>query len=282
MRTIRGLAWVTAGAAILAVATDAGASCTERRSMQTFQNQMPPYNYAYITAGANADTTPSTLRGRFWQLGNRSEVNEGTYPKDKWLYTSAPGINVEVRLDAPGVVGCPARGALMLTLVETTANSSASARFAAMVSPEVTTGPVNWDYGRYFGLSGTIGMADVPKPTFQESSPPTRPNAAGTVILPAIQSGVYTAGNLTVTVLSAYQLVGARIAADATADPGRNPALWSVLQTANYTGLQVSLPQTLDCSDPTQDWVLAIRLRYDGGVLGDYVGESTRVKCKLP
>lgn len=276
MRTIGKLALVAMGVAFLARTPDAAASCTERRSLQTFQNQMPPYTYSYIDAGTLADVSASALRGRFWQLGSRSVMNEGTYPKNKWLYTSAPGINVEARLDAAGVVGCPTRGATMLTLVETTAKANTVARFAAMAAPEVPTNPVAWNYTR---IGTKIAMADVPKPGFQQTAPYTPPNLNGTVTYFPVQNGVYTAGTLVATVISGFQLMGAKVDSATPGDPGRDPAAWTVLQTVDYQGLQINLPLTLDCSDSTKDWVLAIRIRYDGAVLGAYVSESIRVDC---
>ncbi len=268
--------WALAAAAVAALAAgrEASASCAQRRSLQTFENQKPPYVYAYILPGSDGDSTAAAVKGRFWAMGDRASANEGTYSDDTWIDPSANGLNINARLDAPGVVGCPAAGASMIAVIETTTLDKSSARFVALTALETPLLPVRWDFSR---VNRSYTMLDIPTPqilgnaTFDAATQKWTVN----VSISAVTSALF--GPVASTAMSGYQME----AVAGSADPGRDPAVWTpTTLVPSFGALVTSTPVEVPCPPGGGgNAMLAIRPLFESGVPSDWVGKAATVTC---
>jgi len=230
------------------------------------------YNYVYL--GGDANLTFPTIVGKFWQPGNYSAFNQGTYDASLWLlpYGNPDQFWVNANTGDGFVVGCSANNAY--TLVETTTADGKGAKFfGAGITPTLASANV-WDYSR---LAADWNLVAVAKPAVAVAL------KAGSVLTLNITPADLTAGYVgdIPTMITGYRIMRSAAAGNPPGvDVGRNPNSWTLVQRVNpgtpLTGYM------FDCATlpAGQDLFLAVQMEFDGTqVPGSYVGASTQVRC---
>lgn len=248
-------------AAILAVlvagAGDAQANCGISKLFGQFEASAGLYVYTYGIGNTG-------VIGRFWQTGNRSLANEGTYSAAEWFQPYGTKMIINGDLGAAGSVGCVANS--MSVVIQ-----SNDGMFATGVAPEVLAGSsLFYSYAR----NGNWNAIPIPRPGV------TVAGSAGTVRTLNLTFGSTAAANYGGTVVTGFRLMQAF----GTADPGRGVAAYTFNQRVASTGGAGAAINglALDCSTVPagQDVFYATQLEFDNGQFnGDYVSATTRVKC---
>lgn len=248
---------------LVAVATPASANCVPTKIASTFS----PTNYVYIDLGAGV--TASQVVGSFYAAGNPS-ANNGSYPASSWLFVDLGGkLSMNASLGDARVNGCPA-GTLV---VRVQASTPTGVKFLTMTAVEGASG-TSTPYAFWLGRANAslITGALLPRPRVVNSGR-VGPNVNLNVSIDPTTGGSSgdSAGDVT-----GYELVKA-----SGADPGRDPAGWTVAATIPVTdGAPVpSTPLVADCSNTAVDQYFATRLLFGDGQKSDLVSDSTRVNC---
>jgi hypothetical protein len=256
-RTIRilGVAAVLVACAV-AAAPSANAGCAVPKIFSSWGDG----GYFYLVPPPGA--TDSSLLGRFWTIGNRASVNEGTYADTNWVKFYAP-TNVwyiNGTLDSPQITGCPTGS--MLVLIQN--NDGPTASFVAANQIETPAAQKFYDYST---LATHFTMVPIPRPQVV-SSARVGSSVQMNVNIPSAQSGVY--GPNTASLLQ-YRIV----TRSGTSDSGRAAAAYTpgAVVPANTT-----TPLSVDCSAVTSDQWVATQLLVDGFPT-DLVSAPTRVNC---
>ena len=132
------------------------ANCAPAKTFTMYNTIETPGAYYYILWG-DTSVTSDDIDARFWETGNRSGANEGTYDDSEWLIDSLyyPGTDLwylNGNLGAAGVSGCPNTS---LTVVGT--NSKTGTFFSAVIE-ETPPRSQTYDYSRLLTDFPTVAM----------------------------------------------------------------------------------------------------------------------------
>jgi len=265
MRALRVLVLV---AVVAALASPSFANCLPNKYAGQVSD-VNGYGYTFFTNSSNAY---SDMVGRYWQPGSRSTTNEGADVIDNWLLNyGADTFEMDLALSNGNMAsGCP--GGELVTVIQAVAKNGKGAEFAVGRVTELSGPRTDFDYTRT-EVSWT--MAPVPAPPMNASKVGTVLTLNGALPDPSAVfhglTGVQYTGTIT----------GVRLmrAAGATT-PGAAVANWTYQGISGAAGLAFG-PLTFDCSTlpAGHDLYYATQLQFVDGVLADFVGTPTQIKC---
>ena len=269
MRKVNRLLGILGVAAlVIAVATPASANCNPAKVAATFG--AGPTTYWSPPAGATINE--ASLRGQFWQKGNRSAGNEGACVPSNcggasgWLYFYGGKLNMNANLGDALVAGC-ASGTLQTIAQVDSLDGKHTYHIAGTVT-EVSGPAVDFNYGTL----GDQNLAEVPKPVIISSS------RVGSTL--TLHLGIPAAGGAfgpgAATAIAGYRLVSGN--GTGTTDPGRTTAAYTLLQ---QTAVPVAdLTQSIDCTGITlpNEKFVGVQILYSDGVISP-TSATYRVGC---
>jgi hypothetical protein len=256
--------------AVISVQTTASASCDAYpKTAGTYNFQFGSYTYWLPPSGY---TNPSTLVGRFWELGNRIGANEGTYTGSNgpWLFFNPFDIGriaMFADLYDPGVVGCPA--GRLITVAELVSNDGQNAAFVVGTVNE--SSPFAWlafDYTVF----GDQHLLPIPIPRI------TRQSRTGTILSVdiAVDSAAAGAfGSIGSAAITGYNIVDS-VGSNA---PGRDASAYTRLRTITGAAGGAVTGLSLDCSNTLLSHYLAVQVVFDDAVGSQYVGAVVQASC---
>ena len=154
---------------VMGVTARASASCVPAKTASTYNSGSG--QYAYWIQPSGYPTNQATLRGRFWQLGNRAAGNEGTCttascgPSGFGLFYFLPGgIGMNLNLGSPEVFRCPT--GRLITVAENISGDGSNAAFLVGTADETPAGVLNWDYSVF----GNRNLVPIPAPHITSST----------------------------------------------------------------------------------------------------------------
>jgi len=260
----RFLAVVGVAVALVAAATPASAVCPAPKKASSFTADVT--NYVYFDLGPG--TTASQLKGSIY-----SDVNNhtGTYGPNEWAFVDLGGkFSIEVNLQDARVIGCPSTKAILRLQAAT----PTGVRFLTATALEGQRNPGGGDFDFSFGRAPAtvIPSGVLPRPRVNTSA------RAGAVVNLNFAIDPMTAANSAGDSSSA--VTGYDIVRASGADPGRDAAGWTFVQTvttSNGGGIP-SVPLAADCSNVSVDQFFAVRAVM-GASKSEVVSDSTRVNC---
>jgi CTP:molybdopterin cytidylyltransferase MocA len=257
--------------ALIGVAPQSTASCNPPKSASTYNFLTGQYGYWRLPARYGTDL--SSVVGRFWELGNRSQANEGecTSANCGWLYFGAPSsgaMGMQINLGGPGIVGCPSTR-LVVTL-EAPSADGVNAAFLVATTDETPANAVNFDYSSF----GHRNFAPIPVPQITSLVRDGDSATVGLAVGSAAPGAFGPAGATPITGMNLLDAVG-------TSDPGRLAASYQAIRSLpGANGGSIS-GLTFSCLNPSSTHFLAVQLVFDGGVASQYASTVTRVSCNL-
>jgi hypothetical protein len=256
------------GAAALAVSAllmtpSASASCNPGKSATTFSTSTA--YWVPLEAGG-------TLTGAAWQLGAPGSFRSdgGAVVCSDFLVETGGGLSLALDLGACGA-GCPATGATLATLAQSSGPAGTSFLLATIVETPAAT--VNFDYA----TQGDHAMIAIPRPRVLSSAKNLgNPLLVDlNVALDSIAGGLY--GPNAASAITGFRILGA----SASSDPGRDASAYT-LRASVPAGGGTAATQALqvDCSNPNSDQWLVTQISFENGaVLSGAVSGATRVNC---
>lgn len=243
----------------LLVAMPASANCIPGKVFASIDPANALYVYVQMNGGDNDSVT-----ARFWQDGNRSAGNEGSYDDARWLLPfGGPGrYYISGDLGDADAAGC-ITGRMNLLLQN---NNGGVVDFMFATAAE-GTGAAAYDFARIG--SPELSSAPLPRPRVLSSS-----RAGSTVnlnvVVDAATGGTHGDNAAADVSYRVMQTTG-------TADPGRGAAAYTVLGTVTPGS---PAPFTVDCTNTATDRWIATQLVIDGGQqVGDLVSAPVRINC---
>lgn len=274
--------------ALAAISPVANASCSPAIPF----GQVTPYaydifyGYHYVFMGSDAMTDYGSIVGRFWQPGQRGLHDEGPCDDSIWLVPYPPrggdafymngALGGDLGRGSCVNNGCPSDE--MILLLQTKTVDGTGAKFAVGRVTQQPGAATDYNYNR---TDDDWLLVPIPRPRVISSS------RSGTNVILDIQfDNVAMAYHENVgpvanpatpeTTVDEYRLMRFT----GTADPGRNPASWTLHATAANAGGATLTGVSVDCSNTAQDVFLATQLSFDNGqLLSDYVSASVRIEC---
>jgi len=258
-------------ALVIAVVTPVSANCLPAKTATTFTTGL-----AYWDLPAGAVVNEASLRGQFWQKGNRAGGNEGTCTPQTcgvggpWIYFLDGRLNMNLNLGDANVAGCPV-GILQTTVQVDSADGKHTYNIAGTVNEAPAGSGQAVDFA--YGLLGDQLLAAIPKPTILSSS------RAGSVLtlhmgIPDASGGAFGPGAS--TAIAGYRLVSGN--GTGANDPGRTAAAYTLLQQT--AGPVADITQAIDCTGvllPNEKFV-GVQIVYSDGVISP-TSSTYRVGC---
>ena len=252
---------IIVGALVLS-GSSAMAVCSPGKVFHTWD--FTDYLYYYVN---NYGGDMGNTAGAFWVPGARADHNEGTVTVDNWLrfyaYSSRWFISGNTGLE--GVIGCPS-GEIIVAISE---GQGATASFGIGQADE-TPAKAN-----HFNL-GDINMTPIPRPQI------TNRSRVGDIVTldmqvidmsEAFSSRFGRTADAYISGINLYSFTG-------LADPGRDAAAWTPLQTVPYAGgVTLAVGVDVDCSDHGNDVFLAAGIEISGEYSTVHLGPSSIVEC---
>ncbi len=265
----RLLGVLAASLIVVGVAERASASCIPSRSASAYNDATGQLGYWIQPSGF--PTNQTTLKGRFWQLGNRAASNEGTCTAatcslfgSGWLYFLPGGILMNLDLGSPEVYRCPT--GRLITVAENISSNGSNAAFLVGTADHSPAGLIDWDYSVF----GNRNLVTIPPPRITSST------TMGTNLILdiAVDSAASAAfGPSGVAAISGYNVLSALGAAD----PGRNPLSYSLLGTVGGSSGGTLAGRTLICTNGAPTYYLAVQVVFADGVGSQYVSAVTSI-----
>jgi len=262
------------------------ADCASGHAFSQWDTGTGSYFYAY--PGTDSVVTYGTgtlgLAGKFWQTSGYTSGNDGgTCGIDSWFKNYAgPQWYVNGVLSGVGcsVTGCP--GGFMTVMVDTTypvadpqhpeIPASSGAKFAVGNAAEC------FDCTNYYFYGSSVTFQPIPKPRIALVSKVGNVSTLN-MSFGNSESAFFGTAGTAATVITGYNLMRAY----GTADPGRLPGPYTLVQTVPYGTAPVLNGFSLDCATVPagQDVFYGVQVQFgtNAAQVSDYVGATTRVKC---
>jgi hypothetical protein len=257
-------------------ATNAGAACAPGQSFSQWDAQTAAFYYSYPGADANTNFGTNGLVGHFWQTGAYASANDGgvcatsSWFKPyggKWYINGLNGGEGCSEL----TTGCPT--GQMVAMVDTTTLDGTGAKFAIGNATQCFSCGAN-----YYFYSSSWTFRPIPRPRISVA------NKVGNVVslnmnFDDVANAFFGPTGTPTSIITGYRLMRAF----GTADPGRLPGAYTLVQTLPYAGSAPTITGfAQDCSlaGAGNDVFYGVQMQFDSpAVNGDYVGATTRLKC---
>ena len=275
---IRGLPKLAFAVIALAVPAAARANCYPVKPFSQIGNQLSNY----VLFPENAQATPGTVIGRFWQPGMRFSTNEGSCDETRWLTrcydcpvpNHGPVYQVDGVLgDMPCLAGCP-DGEMIVLLQDLVPN--VGGLFAVGRVTEIPGSYPRFDYSR---IEKNWGLVPIPPPQVHNVDVIDGSTLRVEMLFDDPVFGYFTTGEgfptETISAIRVYTFSGIT--------PPVNRASWTQVARFPYLGgLTAGTANILGaCPDSEESlrFVAAAVELDDGQFVTDYVSAASQVSC---
>jgi len=251
------------------------ATCIPQKTFTNFNTVENPGSYYYVPFG-DLSITSADFVGRFWETGNRSGVNEGSYDDALWLLDSYyfPGTDkwyLNGNLGDGGVAGCPV---ISMTL---TVEDQKNGQFVSMAIFEDLPRTVTYDFSK---IGADTPLVPIPRPRLTRTQRLGDGNVEVDIAADDASAGVFNGDTSSNADITSHVIYVANVTnGTVPTDPFDHDVVsggWTQLAVAANGGSALGV--VIDCQDASTDRAVAAGMEIDG-VAPTTVGARTIVEC---